>query len=244
VHEGEGGVIEIFYWTSANAQKVMMFLEETGIPFRITPTNVEKGEHYLPAFANRFPNCKIPAIIDHAPRDGGEPIPVFESGAILLYLAEKTGQFLSTDYRQRMIAVEWLFWQVGGLGPIGGQAVHFRNYAPVPIEYAIKRYGDENERLVGVLNTRLEGRDFITGDYSIADMACYPWITSHKRRNQLDLTKYPNVGRWYQSILERPATTRAYEHIARVLDKPLVSNQSQMTVEARRILFGEHAVLD
>lgn len=237
-------MIEIFYWTSANAQKVMMFLEETGIPFRITPTNVEKGEQFLPEFADRFPNSKIPAIIDHDPADGGEPIPLFESGAILLYLADKEQQFLSPEPRKRLVTTQWLFWQMAGLGPIGGQAVHFRNYAPYPIEYALQRYGKENDRLIAVLDRRLEGRDFIVDEYSIADMACWPWIKSHNRRGQIDMAQFPNVKRWFEAIEARPATTRAYEHIARVLDKPLVSNHSQMSVESRRIMFGSHAVVD
>jgi GST-like protein len=235
-------MIDLYYWTSANAQKVAMFLEETGTDYRVVPLNVSEGEQYSPEFVKIAPNSKIPVIVDHDPVDGGEPIRVFESGAILLYLAEKTGRFLPQDLRSRIEILQWLFWQVGGLGPIGGQAVHFRNYAPYPIEYALKRYGNENDRLLGVLNGQLAGRPFILGEYSIADMACFPWVYSHNRRQQIDFSPLPELKRWFDSINDRPATERAYALMMKVAGGYVVKNQGDMTVEARRILFGEHAV--
>jgi GST-like protein len=235
-------MIDLYYWTSANAQKIVMFLEETGIDFRIVPLNVTAGEQFSPEFKKVSPNSKIPAIIDHKPAAGGEPITIFESGAILWYLAEKTGQFLFKDWRLRMETLQWLFWQVGGLGPIGGQFVHFRNYAPHPIEYALKRYGDENLRLIGVLDHQLEGKDFIVGDYSIADMACFPWIFAHNRRQQLDFSPFPNLDRWFQAIRDRPATGRAYDWMTKVQGGPVPKDHGGLTPEARKILFGEHAL--
>ena len=234
-------MIDIYYWVSANAQKVLIFLEETGLDYNIIPVNVALGEQYSAAFSARFPNSKIPAIVDHDPRGGGAPIEIFESGAILLYLAEKTGLFLSSDERERFDTLQWLFWQVGGLGPIGGKAVHFRNFAPEPVEYALKRYGDENERLLGVLNGRLAGRDFITETYSIADMACYPWIVAHARRDQIDFGSYPDLLRWYEAIRSRPATVRAYAQIEKVLGGPLPKGITDISPEQRQVLLGQAA---
>jgi GST-like protein len=231
-------MIDLYYWTSANAQKILLFLEELSLPFNIVPVNVGAGEQYLPEFVKVSPNSKIPVIVDHEPEGGGDPIVIFESGAILLYLAEKTGHFLATDTRTRFATLQWLFWQVGGLGPIGGQAVHFRNFAPEPIEYALKRYGNENLRLIGVLDRQLQDRDFIVGEYSIADMACYPWIVAHDRRKQLDFEPFPNLTRWFESIRARPATERAYEWPTRILGGPLPKGQADLTPEQRKILFG------
>jgi len=176
----------------------------------------------------------MPAIVDHAPADGGEAVSVFESGAILVYLAEKTGRFLPSDPRGRKTVLEWLFWQVGGLGPMAGQNHHFGVYAPEKIPYAIDRYVRETNRLYGVLDTRLAGRDFIAGDYSIADMACYPWIVPHQRQQQ-DLEQFPNLKRWFEAVAGRPATARAYEKGAPYTTSPVV------TEESRKVLFGQSA---
>ncbi len=177
-------MIELYYWPTPNGHKITIFLEETGLDYQIIPVNIGTGEQFNPDFLKISPNNRMPAIIDRNPPDGGEPISVFESGAILLYLAEKTGQFLSSDLRQRKSVLEWLFWQVGGLGPMAGQNHHFNQYAPEKIAYAIERYVKETNRLYGVLNRQLEGKEYLTGEYSIADMACYPWIVPHERKQK------------------------------------------------------------
>jgi GST-like protein len=203
-------MIDLYYWTTPNGHKITLFLEETGLPYNVKPINIAKNEQFEPSFLEIAPNNRIPAIVDHAPTDGGEPLSVFESGAILLYLAEKTGQFLSTDPRIRLQTLEWLFWQMGGLGPMAGQNHHFGQFAKEKIPYAIKRYVDETARLYGVLNRRLADRAFIAGDYSIADMACFPWIAAHPRQQQ-NLTDFPHLQRWYRSLHQREATQRAYQ---------------------------------
>jgi GST-like protein len=203
-------MIELHYWPTSNGNKVAIFLEESGLAYEPRPVNIGKNEQFAPDFLKIAPNNRIPAILDRAPADGGAPASVFESGAILLYLAEKTGKFLSSDPRARITTLEWLFWQMGGLGPMAGQANHFRRAAPEQVPYAIKRYVDETGRLYGVLDRRLEGRDFIAGDYSIADMACYPWIVNHEWQEQT-LADFPNVKRWFESIQARPAVKLAYE---------------------------------
>ena len=202
-------MIDLYYWTTPNGHKITLFLEETGLPYSIKPINIGKDEQFTPAFLAISPNNRIPAIVDHEPTDGGQPLSVFESGAILLYIAEKTGKFLTTDFRVRHQTLEWLFWQMGGLGPMAGQNHHFGNFAPEKIPYAIKRYVDETARLYGVLNKRLEGREFIAGQYSIADMACFPWIAAYTRQ-QIDIHEFPNVKRWFNGIHQRDATQRAY----------------------------------
>lgn len=202
-------MIELYYWPTSNGQKVALFLEEAGETYQATPINISKGEQFAPEFLKISPNNRIPAIIDREPADGREPLPLFESGAILLYLAEKIGRFIPQDLRGRAEVLQWLFWQMGGLGPMAGQAHHFRTAAPEKIPYAIERYVKETARLYGVLNTRLADREFIAGEYSIADMACYPWIVSHERQDQ-KLEDFPNVKRWFEAITGRPAVTRAY----------------------------------
>jgi GSH-dependent disulfide-bond oxidoreductase len=201
-------MIELYYWPTSNGQKVALFLEEAGLPYQAFPINISKGEQYAPEFLKISPNNRIPAIIDREPADGGGPLSLFESGAILLYLAEKIGRFIATDVRGRADVLQWLFWQMGGLGPMAGQTHHFRSVAPEN-PYAIERYVKETGRLYGVLNTRLADRDFITGEYSIADMACYPWIVSHERQGQ-NLEDFPHVKRWFEAITGRAAVTRAY----------------------------------
>jgi GST-like protein len=227
-------MIDLYYWPTPNGHKVTLFLEETAMPYRIIPVNIGKGEQFKPDFLAISPNNRMPAIVDHHPLDGGAPISVFESGAILLYLAEKTGLFISRDVRRRVETTEWLFWQVGGLGPMAGQNHHFTRYAPDKIEYAITRYVKETNRLYGVLNRRLADREFVAGAYSIADMAAYPWVVPHEAQGQ-NLADFPHLSRWFEEIKNRPATVRAYERGAEISTKPTVDEES------RKILFGQTA---
>jgi len=227
-------MIELYYWPTPNGHKVTLFLEEAGLPYEIVPVNIGAGDQFKPDFLAISPNNRMPAIIDTDPADGDEPISVFESGAILLYLAEKTGLFLPKDLGGRFEVLQWLFWQMGGLGPMAGQNHHFVQYAPEKIPYAIDRYVKETNRLYGVLNKQLAERDFIAGDYSIADMAAYPWIVPHKKQQQ-NLDDFPHLKRWFEDIRERPATVRAYEKGA------AISSTSVMTEEGKKILFGQTA---
>lgn len=209
-------MIDLYYWTTPNGHKISLFLEETGLPYKVHPINISQGEQFQPHFLKISPNNRIPAIVDHQPVDGGEPLSVFESGAILLYLAEKTGQFLPKDLRGRQTALQWLFWQMGGLGPMAGQNHHFSQFAPEKIPYAIKRYIDETARLYGVLNKQLADNEFVAGsEYSIADMAIYPWIVSHKWQSQ-NLEDFPHVQRWFNHIKDRPATVKAYALVQKI----------------------------
>ena len=227
-------MIELYYWPTPNGHKVTMLLEEVGVPYGIKPVDISAGDQFKPDFLRISPNNRMPAIVDHAPADGGAPIAVFESGAILLYLAEKTGQFLPANLRRRTTVLEWLFWQIGGLGPMAGQNHHFAQYAPEKIPYAVERYVKETNRLYGVLDHRLEDWPFIAGDYGIADMAAYPWIVPHRRQGQ-NLDDFPNVKRWFEAIRARPATIRAYEK-----GKPWM-NRPAVTEEGKKILFGQTA---
>jgi GST-like protein len=228
-------MITLYYWPTPNGHKITIFLEEAGVPYRISPVNIGKGEQFRPEFLAISPNNRMPAIVDEAPRDGGEPLSVFESGAILLYLAEKTGKFLPEDTRGRIGVLEWLFWQVGGLGPMAGQNHHFGRYAPQKIPYAMDRYVKETNRLYGVLDRRLAREPFLAGEYSIADMAAYPWIVPHEEQGQ-NLRDFPNVERWFEAIAARPAVRRAYAAGAH-----LQRERSGFTDEERRILFGQTA---
>ena len=208
-------MIDLYYWTTPNGHKITLFLEETGLPYTIHPINIGKGEQFAADFLKIAPNNRIPAIVDHDTADG-QPLSLFESGAILLYLAEKTGQFIPKDLRGRQEALQWLFWQMGGLGPMAGQNHHFNRFAPEKIPYAIKRYVDETARLYGVLNKRLADRPFVAGnDYSIADMAIYPWIVSHTWQQQ-NLDDFPALKDWFQRIQARPATQRAYALVEQI----------------------------
>jgi GST-like protein len=227
-------MIDLHYWPTPNGHKITIFLEETAMPYRILPVNIGAGEQFKPEFLKISPNNRMPAIVDTAPADGREPVSVFESGAILVYLAEKTGRFLPPDLRGRHEVLQWLFWQVGGLGPMAGQNHHFTQYAPEEISYAIDRYVGETARLYAVLDKRLADRDFVAGEYSIADMAAYPWIVSHQRQRQ-DLNDFPNLKRWYEAIQSRPAVVRAYEKGRAVNTRPTVDEES------RKILFGQNA---
>ncbi|MCY1210219.1 Disulfide-bond oxidoreductase YfcG [compost metagenome] len=228
-------MIDLYYWTTPNGHKITLFLEETGLPYKIHPVNIGRGDQFKPEFLAIAPNNRIPAIVDQAPADGGAPVPLFESGAILLYLAEKTGRFLPSDLRGRAEVSQWLFWQMGGLGPMAGQNHHFSGYAPERIPYAIDRYVKETNRLYGVLNKRLADREFVAGAYSIADMAAYPWIVPHAKQGQ-DLNDFPHLKRWFDAIAARPATQRAYALADTVNTAPSVSDE-----ESRRILFGQTA---
>jgi GSH-dependent disulfide-bond oxidoreductase len=227
-----GPMIDLYYWTTPNGHKITVFLEEAAVDYRIIPVDIGKGEQFAPEFLRISPNNRMPAIVDHAPADGGAPISVFESGAILLYLAEKIGRFIPADTRGRVDVLQWLFWQMGGLGPMAGQNHHFVQYAPEQIPYAIDRYVKETERLYGVLDRRLADRPFIAGDYSIADMASYPWIVPHRRQQQ-DMDDFPHLKRWFTTIRERPAVIRAYEKADAINTQPVVSEES------RAILFGQ-----
>ena len=227
-------MIDLYYWTTPNGHKITMFLEETGLAYRIVPVNIGTGAQFDPAFLAISPNNRIPAIIDHAPADGGGPLSLFESGAILLYLAQKTRQLLPADLRGQVEVTQWLIWQVAGLGPMAGQNHHFARYAPQKIPYAIERYVNETNRLYGVLNHRLSDRSYVAGDYSIADIACYPWIVPYEAQGQR-LEQFPHLKRWFESIRARPATVRAYARAA------TVNTQDTMTEEAKRVLFGQTA---
>jgi GST-like protein len=225
-------MIDLYYWTTPNGHKITLFLEEADLDYTIKPINIGKGDQFAPDFLAIAPNNRIPAIVDHEPDDGGEPLALFESGAILQYLAEKTGQFLPQNRRDRTTVMQWLFWQMGGLGPMLGQNHHFGTYAPEKISYAINRYVKETERLYGVLDTQLKDHEYIAGDYSIADMACYPWIVPYKTQQQ-NLSDFPYLKRWFEVIQARPAVERAYAIAESMRTEPT------MTDEAKAILFGQ-----
>ncbi|MHC5347810.1 glutathione binding-like protein [Metapseudomonas furukawaii] len=209
-------MIDLYYWTTPNGHKVSLFLEEAGLPYRLHPININRDEQFQPHFLKISPNNRIPAIVDQEPADGGDPLSLFESGAILLYLAEKTGRFIPQDLRGRQECLQWLFWQMGGLGPMAGQNHHFNRFAPEKLPYAIQRYVKETARLYGVLDKRLADRAFVAGEhYSIADMAIYPWIDRHPWQDQ-NLDDFPHLKRWYQTIKARPATVRAYALVDQV----------------------------
>ncbi|MBB4724340.1 glutathione binding-like protein [Xanthomonas euvesicatoria] len=228
-------MIDLYYWPTPNGHKVTLFLEEAGLQYTLKPVNIGKGEQFEPAFLQISPNNKMPAIVDHAPADGGGAQSVFESGAILLYLAEKTGRFLPRDARGRIAALEWLFWQMGGLGPMSGQMGHFNVYAPEKIAYAIERYNAEVRRLHGVLDKRLADHAFLAGDdYGIADMASYPWIEAYGDLKP-DYSAFPHLKRWHDAIAARPATQRAY-----ALKEQVNPNAGQpLSDEERKHLFGK-----
>ncbi|MEI7429866.1 MAG: glutathione S-transferase N-terminal domain-containing protein [Betaproteobacteria bacterium] len=228
-------MIDLYYWTTPNGHKITMFLEETGMAYNIKPVNISKGEQFADGFLKIAPNNRIPAIVDHAPEGGGEPIAIFESGAILLYLADKTRKLIPQDLRGRNECLQWLFWQMGGLGPMAGQNHHFVQYAPEQLPYAIERYVKETSRLYGVLNKLLsDGRDYICQSYSIADMAAYPWIVPHARQRQ-DLEQFPALKNWFGRIQSRDATRKAYEIAKTINTAPTVDEKS------KGILFGQDA---
>jgi GSH-dependent disulfide-bond oxidoreductase len=229
-------MIDLYYWTTPNGHKITIFLEEAGLPYRIVPVNISKGEQFRPEFLAISPNNRMPAIVDHDPRDGGAPISVFESGAILLYLAEKAGKYLPNDVRGRVQVMEWLFWQMAGLGPMAGQNHHFAQYAPEKIPYAIGRYVKETNRLYGVLDKRLSAHEFAADQYSIADMAIYPWVVPYERQGQ-KLEDFPHLKRWFEAMRDRPAVRRAYAKAQEINTTPTVSTES------RKVLFGQTAAV-
>ena len=227
-------MIDLYYWTTPNGHKITIFLEEAHVPYRLHSGQHRQGRAVqagVPAPCAEQPH---PAIVDDEPADGGEPISIFESGAILQYLGEKTGRFLPSDLRGRFEVMQWLFWQMAGLGPMAGQNHHFSQYAPERIPYATERYVKETNRLYGVLDRRLADREFVAGEYSIADMACYPWIVPHERQGQ-NLADFPHLQRWFAAIAARPAVKRAYELAKKV------NEETTMSEEAKKILFGQTA---
>ncbi len=225
-------MIDLYYWTTPNGHKITIFLEEADLPYRLIPVDITKGAQFEEEFLDISPNNKIPAIVDHEPEGSAGPISVFESGAILLYLATKTDRFLPEDLYHRTQVLEWLFWQVAGLGPMLGQNHHFSQYAPEPIPYAIERYRKETERLYGVLDNRLAGQTYIDDHYSIADMACYPWIVPHEKQG-IDLNDFPNLKKWFETIASHPAVQRAYARAEEI------DSNSVMDDQAKAILFGQ-----
>ena len=227
-------MIDLYYWPTPNGHKITIFLEEAKLPYKIIPVNIGKGEQFNPDFLKIAPNNRMPAIIDHAPEDGGKPFSLFESGAILWYLAEKTKKFVPVDVRGKSQVSQWLFWQMAGLGPMAGQNHHFNIYAPEKIPYAMERYVKETNRLYGVLNKQLEGREYVANNYSIADMAIYPWIVPYEKQGQ-NLSDFPHLKRWFEGMGKREAVIRAYE-----VGKPFMSD-SPMSEEAKKVLFGQTA---
>ena len=226
-------MIDLYYWHTPNGHKITIFLEEAGLPYTLHRVDIGKGEQFKPEFLKIAPNNRIPAMVDHDPPGGGAPVSLFESGAMLLYLAEKTGKFIPGDIHGRAEVLQWLFWQMAGLGPMAGQNGHFNVYAPEKIPYAIDRYTNETNRLYGVLNRRLKDREFVAGAYSIADMASYPWIVPHENHKQT-LEDFPHLQRWFETIREREAVKGAYAQAPKSYAKP-------MTDEERRVLFGQTA---
>ena len=230
-------MIDLYYWTTPNGHKITMFLEEAKMKYRLIPVNIGKGEQFDPTFLQIAPNNRIPAMVDYQPMQpmpNNEPMTLFESGAMLLYLADKSKKFLDRKSAYwRKEAIQWLFWQMGGLGPMAGQNHHFGTFAPEKLPYAINRYVNETARLYGVMDKRLSDREFLAGNYSIADMASYPWVVPYERQ-QMNLDDFPNLKRWFQAIKERPATIRAYQ-IAKDMN---TTPAAQATEEARRLLYG------
>jgi GST-like protein len=225
-------MIDLYFWATPNGRKVSIALEELELPYKVIPVNIARGEQFKPEFLAISPNNRIPAVVDHAPAGGGAPISVFESGAILLYLADKTGKLIPGDVRGRTEVLEWLMWQMGGIGPMFGQANHFVAYAPEKLPYAIDRYVNETRRLIRVLNTRLADRAFVAGAYSIADIASYPWVVSARERLIKDEFDFPNVVRWLDAIAARPAVVRGMAISSE-------ARSAAMDDEARKHLFGQ-----
>jgi GST-like protein len=223
-------MIDLYYWPTPNGWKISIALEEVELPYQVVFVNIGRGEQFKPEFLAMSPNNRMPAIVDHDPPDAGQPVSIFESGAILIYLAEKTGKLMPNELRIRKEVLEWVMWQMANLGPMLGQAHHFRMYAPEKIPYAISRYTDETNRLYGVLDRKLEGREYIVGDYSIADIACWPWIVPYALQGQ-DLGDFPNVQRWFDTMKARPAVKKGFElgmELRRTMDE-----------EAKKVLFGQ-----
>ncbi|MBL4739985.1 MAG: glutathione S-transferase N-terminal domain-containing protein [Sneathiella sp.] len=226
-------MIDLYYWPTPNGWKISIALEEMALEYNVIPVNIGRGDQFKEDFLKISPNNRMPAIVDHNPIGGGEPVSVFETGAILIYLAEKSGKFLPTGLRGRMKVLEWVMWQMGGLGPMLGQNGHFKFYAPEQIPYAQERYTNEALRLFGVLDRQLAGQDYICEEYSIADMACWPWIITYKKQ-EIDLEQFPNVRKWYDLMKERPALRRGYK-VGSELGKP----DGKWDEEARKNLMAQ-----
>ncbi|MEE8343929.1 MAG: glutathione binding-like protein [Woeseiaceae bacterium] len=223
-------MIDVFFWPTGNGKKITIMLEECDLEYRIIPVNIGKGDQYTPEFSAISPNNKMPAIIDHDAEGG--PVSMFESGAILIYLAEKTGQLLPTTPRERFKVLQWLFWQVGGLGPMAGQAHYFLRYAPDKNEEGMRRFRNEVARLYAVMDKQLGKEEYLAGEYSIADIAAWPWVFRHDWQEQ-DLNDFPNVRRWFDTIGKRPAVARGA-----VVGQDLVDRSIQMPDEEKKLLFG------
>ncbi len=227
--------IELYYWPTPNGHKISIMLEECGLPYEVKYINIGRGDQFAPSFLKIAPNNRMPAIID-PDGPGGEPISVFESGAILQYLGRKTGKFYPADERKRVDVEQWLYWQMGGLGPMAGQCHHFRNYAPEKIPYAIDRYTNEVNRLYGVMNKRLADREYLAGDYSIADMASFPWTRSYANQGQ-NIADFPHLEAWFNRIQARPAVQKAVKVGAEEREKWNLASDK----EAQKVLFGQKA---
>ena len=227
--------IDLYYWPTPNGHKIAIFLEEAGLPYAVNYVNILRGEQFEPAFLRISPNNRMPAIVD-PDGPGGDPISVFESGAILQYLGRKTGQFYPSGERPRAEVEQWLFWQMAGLGPMAGQSHHFRNHAPEKIQYGIDRYTNEVHRLYGVMNRRLQDREYLAGAYSIADMAAYPWVRPYKSQGQ-DLAEFPNLKAWFERLHARPAIARA----VKVGEDVRIQHDLATDVAAQKIMFGQRA---
>jgi GST-like protein len=228
--------IDVHYWPTPNGHKITIMLEECGLPYTIVPVHIGRGDQFKPEFLAISPNNRMPAIVDHD-GPGGQPISVFESGAILQYLGRKTGKFYPADERGRVEVEQWLFWQMAGLGPMAGQCHHFRNYAPEKIPYGIDRYTNEVNRLYGVMNKRLADRPYLAGDYSIADMACYPWVRPYKNQGQ-DIAEFPHLETWFKRMHDRPAVARGIKAGEELRN---ASYNLATDKEAQKILFGQRA---
>lgn len=224
--------LDLYYWTTPNGHKITILLEELGLPYNLHPIDINKGDQFSPEFLAISPNNRIPALVDPTPNDGEESLSIFESGAILEYLADKTGTFLPQSGAARYNVLQWLYWQMGGLGPMAGQNHHFSQYAPEKVPYAISRYVNETTRLYRVLDKQLAGKEFISGEYSIADIASYPWIRSHEKQSQ-DLNDFPNVKSWFERISARPAVIQAY------VKAETINSSSAVTEAGKSILFGQ-----
>jgi len=223
-------LIDLYFWPTGNGKKITIMLEECGLEYNVIPVNIGKGDQYMPEFVRISPNSKMPAIVDHDVE--GEPIALFESGAILQYLAEKTGRFMPADVRSKYEVLQWLYWQIGGLGPMAGQAHHFLKYSPKKIEYAMERFRTEVARLYKVLDDRLRDREYLAAEYSIADMAAWPWVFRHDWQDQ-DLKDYPDVKRWFETMAGRPAVEKGA-----AVGSEWMKLDQQMTDEDRKRLFG------
>ena len=227
--------LDLYYWPTPNGWKVSILLEELAVPYNVVPVDIGAGDQFEPAFLKIAPNNRMPALLDREPMGGGEPLAIFESGAILQYLAEKHGRFWPQTPREKYEVSQWLFWQMGGLGPMCGQAHHFRQYAPESLPYAIDRYTNEVNRLYGVMNARLKDREFLAGAYSIADMASWPWVVPYERQGQ-DLNAFPELKRWFEAMQARPAVERGFAK-----GRELRKDGGQMTEDAKKVLFGQRA---